>query len=1082
MTSSSLAKKYQKKNLREHILDRPDSYVGSTSKDIYSLFHFEKNEDKIIKSDVKISPAFINLFDEALVNALDQSVREESVKWIKVNITDDTIQVINNGKSIEIEKHPEYGIYIPELIFGNLLTSSNYDDNDQKIVGGRNGLGIKCVSVYSKEFKIDIINNGKKYSQKFLNNMTDKTEPKITDSSLEDQVCITYKPDLKRFGMEIIDEDTVSILKKRVYDCSVISRKNVNVYFNKKKIDIKNFTDYFPYFSDNNCFIYDNIDNYWQVGISESDTFRHISFVNGISTDKGGTHVNFIINQIVSFITDEIKKKVKDSKIKPSYIKDHLFLMLKATVINPTFTSQTKEELSSPSSKFGFTPKLSDKFLKSLAKSDIIKKIINYAKFKEEQNNLKELSKTDASKKKTVRVPKLDDATKAGTIYSKECTLILTEGDSAKALAISGLSVLGRDRYGVFPLRGVLLNVREASQKQLINNEEIKNIKIILGLENNKKYKSLDELRYGKIMIMTDQDVDGIHIRGLILNLFHHWWPELLELGFATSLNTPIVKVKKGKEVLSFYNLQNFEKWKENNDHSKWSIKYYKGLGTSTKDEAREYFSSLDKNLLNYCYSPEDNECIKLAFDKKCSDDRKEWLTTYDRSNILDNDSTEQVSITNFVHKELIHFSMADVIRSIPNVLDGLKPSQRKVLFTCFKRNLKKEIKVSQLAASVSENTSYHHGEESLVKTIVNLAQNYTGSNNINYLQPIGQFGTRLENGKDHASARYIFTALSDYTCNLFDKFDNDQLTFLNDDGQDIEPEHYIPILPLILVNGAEGIGTGYSTSIPCFNPKDIIQNIRLLHDNKKLKPLVPWYKNFKGTITKQSNDKFICTGLYNTNKDNCISITELPIGISIEKFKQELEQLLDKKIIKSYINKSSDCDVNFIIKGYPFSTEENLIKDFKLSKNINLSNMYAFNSKGKITKYSTPNDIIKEFYEVRLKFYISRKKNLLKELNKEKVILENKIRFITEIINDTIKVFKIKKQEILNQLVNKKYFKLENTFDYLLKMNIYNFSEEDINSLNNKLEKVNAEVKILENSTEKDLWNTDLDNLICKI
>lgn len=441
------------------------------------------------------------------------------------------------------------------------------------------------------------------------------------------------------------------------------------------------------------------------------------------------------------------------------------------------------------------------------------------------------MKKTDGHGKRTriSGLTKLDDANNAGTKNSGKCTLILTEGDSAKSLAVSGLSVVGRDNFGVFPLRGKLLNVREASHAQITANAEINAIKQILGLQHGKKYDDASSLRYGHLMIMTDQDHDGSHIKGLIINMLDHFWPTLLQVpGFLLEFITPIVKVTKGKgntrQEKTFFTIPEYEAWKEENDDGKsWSIKYYKGLGTSTTEDAKKYFSNMGKHLKPFeTATPESRDLVDMAFNKKKADDRKEWLRKFQPGTYMDH-RVDEIPIADFVNKELILFSMADNARSIPSAVDGLKPGQRKILFSCFKRNLKSEIKVAQLAGYVSEHSAYHHGEQSLCTTVVGMAQNFVGSNNLPLLEPLGQFGTRLQGGKDAASPRYIFTSLSPLARAVYHPLDDALLNYLNDDGQSIEPEWYLPIIPLLLINGGEGIGTGWSTSIPNYKYNDII-------------------------------------------------------------------------------------------------------------------------------------------------------------------------------------------------------------------------------------------------------------------
>jgi DNA topoisomerase-2 len=324
---------------------------------------------------------------------------------------------------------------------------------------------------------------------------------------------------------------------------------------------------------------------------------------------------------------------------------------------------------------------------------------------------------------------------------------------------------------------------------------------------------------------MTDQDLDGSHIKGLGINMFECLWPSLLQItGFIGFMNTPILKATKGTKSLSFYNDNEYEAWKSGDNGNGWKVKYYKGLGTSTGKEFREYFEH--KKIVEIEVGDKDTQDMDMLFNKKKAEQRKEWLTNYDRDAHLDTSLT-QITLGNFIHKEIIHFSKYDCDRSIPNLMDGLKVSQRKILFSAFEKNLSTEIKVAQFSGYVSEHSGYHHGEASLNGAIVHMAQDFVGSNNINLLMPNGQFGTRLQGGKDSASERYIFTRLNTLTRFLFKKSDDAILQYLDDDGTPVEPIFYIPIIPLVLVNGAEGIGTGFSTKIPCFNPKVLIQYIR---------------------------------------------------------------------------------------------------------------------------------------------------------------------------------------------------------------------------------------------------------------
>ena len=820
---------------------------------------------------------------------------------ITVDKDNNTISVRNNGSGIPVVMHQEHKIYVPTLIFGHLLTGSNFDDDEKKTTGGRNGYGAKLTNIFSTRFVVECLDSGRglKFTQVFENNMEVANEPvikKATASELKkgDYTMITFSPDLKRFKMTELDADTVGLLSKRAYDIagSMSNRpgKKLQVSLNDKKLPIKSFQDYLKMFDGIKAPVaYEQVGDRWEVGVSATDgTPGQISFVNAICTSKGGNHVNMIAEQIATHLQGTIKKKNKGgAAVKPTQIKNHLCIFVNCLVDNPVFDSQTKEFLSLQKKSFGSTCKLSDKFMKLVDKSEIVETIMSFAKFKE-QRELKKQGGTKA--KKITGIAKLDDANFAGTAKSKDCTLIITEGDSAKSLAMSGLSVVGRDYYGCFPLKGKPLNVRDATHAQVINNDEFKNVLDIMGLKIGMKYDetNVKTLRYGHLMIMADQDHDGSHIKGLVINMIHKFWPSLLDVpGFLQQFITPIVKVSKGRQSKTFFTLPQYEQWRESTgDNAKgWKIKYYKGLGTSTSQEAKEYFSNLDLHEISFTtlssdvvkssmdmddVHPDQNisssgaDLIDMVFSKTRVADRKTWLNNIEKGTFLDYaeaKAAEGVRYSDFVNKELILFSQSDNARSIPHVLDGFKPSQRKVLFSCFKRKLKDEIKVAQLAGYISEHSAYHHGEASLYGTIIGMAQSFCGSNNINLLTPSGQFGTRRMGGKDAASPRYVFTKLEQITRAIFHPDDDELLNYLSDDGVSIEPEYYMPVIPMVLVNGSDGIGTGYSSSINNHDPRAIIANLRHLINGEALEPMKPHYGGFVGDVSRLSSLVFHCVG-----------------------------------------------------------------------------------------------------------------------------------------------------------------------------------------------------------------------------
>ncbi|KAF2293580.1 hypothetical protein GH714_002987 [Hevea brasiliensis] len=1135
---------YQKKSQLEHILLRPDTYIGSIEKHTQNLWVYE--DDKIVHRQVNYVPGLYKIFDEILVNAADNKQRDPTMDSMKVviDVENNFISVYNNGDGVPVEIHKEEGVYVPELIFGHLLTSSNYDDTVKKTTGGRNGYGAKLTNIFSTEFVIETADGKrrKKYKQVFSNNMGKKSEPSITKCKEgENWTKVSFKPDLAKFNMAMLEDDVVALMKKRVIDLAGCLGKTVKVELNGLRVPIKSFQDYVKLYLDSGAEsnFYLKVGERWEICVSITEgQFQQVSFVNGIATIKGGTHVDYITNQITNYLVGVVNKKHKNANIKAHNVKNYLWVFVNALIDNPAFDSQTKETLTLRQSNFGSKCELPEDYLKKVAKSDIVDNLLSWAKFKQD----KELKKSDGTKRGRVNIPKLEDANEAGTKNSHKCTLILTEGDSAKALAISGLGALPqgiRDLYGVFPLRGKLLNVREATSKQLNENKEIESIKKILGLQQNKQYESVKALRYGHLMIMTDQDYDGSHIKGLLINFIYYFWPSLLKVpSFLLEFITPIVKAThSGGTVLSFYTMPEYYSWRESlmGNASSWTIKYYKGLGTNDKREGKEYFRDIEKHKKDFIWvDDQDGNAIELAFSKKKIEERKNWLRQFQPGTHLDQ-KMKLIKYSDFINKELILFSMADVQRSIPSMIDGLKPAQRKILFSCFKRNLVKDIKVSQFQGYVSEKSAYHHGDQSLNATIIGMAQNFIGSNNINLLAPKGQFGTRCMGGKDHASPRYIFTCLSPITRFLFPKDDDKLLDYLEEDGLSIEPTWYVPIIPLVLVNGCDGIGTGWSTSVPNYNPRDIVANVRRLLNGESMEPMHPWYRGFRGTIekgaSKESGASYTVNGLIEELNETTLRITELPIRRWTDDYKEFLNSIIegtrDEKgnlpkdaFIKDFKKYGDDVSVCFEVllseEKMKEAKDEGLLKKFKLTTTISTSNMHLFDQKGMIKKYDSPEEILEEFFHYRFECYEKRKTLKLADLEWELLKLENKVRFILGVVKGEIIVSNRKRADLLLELQQKGFTpipknksaesmvagatddteepeesidgKEENPktvsgngvqasdYEYLLSMPIGTLTLEKVQKLCDDKDKIDEEVKILRNTTPKDLWMKDLD------
>ena len=1503
-SDSANLSKYQKMTDLEHVLKKPDTYIGSIQpcETVDYIASAGTGTGVAITNTTMVRKQFIyipglyKLFDEGIVNMRDHVVRQaqavadgkaDALPVTCLDVTcsavDGTICMTNDGNGIDVAQHPEHKLWIPEMIFGHLRTSTNYDENKkEKIVGGKNGFGFKLVLIWSTWGSIETVDHvrGLKYYQEFHSNLTTISPPKITKcTKTKPYTKVSFRPDYARFGLasNVPTPDTMALFMKRVFDIAAVTDRSIRVKYNGETVPVKHFQQYVDLYVGGKSDVkraYESPDPRWEyvVCLTPTDEFTHVSFVNGIYTPKGGKHVDYILGQLVRKLAALIKKK-KKVDVKPNTIKEQLMLFLRCDIENPSFSSQTKDELGTNVSNFGSSCTVSDDFVEKIAKMGVMDAACALTEVKD----AKSAKKTDGVKSRTVRgIPKLMDANFAGTDKSAQCTIIFCEGDSAKAGIVSGLSKEDRNFIGVYPMKGKMFNVRGEATKRIAENHEIAEIKQIMGLETGREYTPelvASKLRYGKILFMTDQDLDGSHIKGLGINLFQSEWASLSHIpGFIGFMNTPILKATRnggggGKQPITklFYNDGEYEEWKRSLAPTQeaqdailkgWTIKYYKGLGTSTSKEFKEYFE--EKKTVSFVHGGEGcDNAIDMAFNKKRADDRKTWLTAYSRETFLDTRKPE-VSYSDFIDREMIHFSVYDNERSIPNLMDGLKLGQRKILYAAFKKGLvKQEIKVAQFSGYVSEHSGYHHGEASLNATIVGMAQNYVGSNNINLFEPNGQFGcidpetpvllwnskiekaknikvgdkligddgecrtvsrltegvdemyevmngnmdnytvnshhiltvcysrhkaifckrwhcymkyfddatktvktvkkkippppvvsvdllpmrqaraemkkmfelsstipgtdtfdinvqqylalpksvrrhmrgvvntsvvqwkeqplpidpyifgaqlgdgstydvsynvpieyvvnsednrlkllagmidsagrlteyeeegccyaisqrkkrkhllesfriiagslgfrakisdsinccgmfelsitgnirkipvetpryqltshravsdnnwmshkieiknigrgpfcgwnidknerfllgdftithnTRLQGGKDSASERYIFTVLNPLTRLLFRHEDDGIMKYLNDDGELVEPVFYAPVIPTVLVNGTKGIGTGFSTDIMCYNPRQIIAYIRALLSVDGLDvaddaqciaaaggiAIEPFYNGFKGTIARLEQEsvaaKYAIKGTYSIIDDHRVRVTELPIGVWTEDFKAHLEALMEPTpsppgssggaasppVIKEYCDMSTDTVVDFAItftqpinerdRCSTGATECNALeKLLKLYTTQTTSNMNLFDEREQLRKYETVHDIARAFFRVRREIYEQRKQSMLAKLRNDLEILTHRTRYIQEQLDDTLDLRRQKRETLIATLQSKGYAARDGGYEYLLKMPMDCVTEEKVASLLVERDSKQCEHDDLLETGSAKLWMRDLDAL----
>jgi DNA topoisomerase II len=1128
-TTSKSTKKptYQSMEQREHILKRPGMYIGSIVNTKEEYYACEKDENGIVitqKTDM-INYGLHRIFIEILSNAIDNVWRSIGTSTpatkIKINISDNgEITVWNDGLTIPIEIDKDSGLYNPELIFGKLLTGSNYDDTEERMTSGTNGLGSKLTSVFSKIFTFETFDThtGHKYIQTWRENMSVKEKAKITSPKLKNGYTeITFLPDYERFGVDTLTKNMIELFLKNMVDTAMIT--GISVFFNDEKIAVKNLKEYALCYGKMNSsespigMLYiETSDSQVVLTENTSDSWKPVAFVNGINTYDGGSHVELWSEALLRPVVDKMNKGLKTNKpLTMKDIRQYFRIFLNCKLVNPTFTNQEKTKLVNPK----VVPEVLPKHLTAIMKWNVIKSLKDLVDTKD-LVALKNIEKKRGFKK----IEGLDSANKAGTKEGYKCSLIICEGLSASTFAVSGITTgvygyKGRDYNGIYASKGKGLNVQDKTGEVIVKNKEITNIIQTLNLKLDTDYsddKNYKNLAYGRVIILADSDVDGCHITGLILNMFNYLFPSLMKRtpAYITAMRTPIIRVYLSKKVMEFYTQKDFEKYHET--HKGGEIQYFKGLGTNTKKEAIEIFG---KKMIEFVYDAQAGENIIKVFGPD-SDIRKKWLEEFDPHNtkeIVSSEQYQQLPISDYLNYEMIHYSIASCVRALPNIMDGLKESQRKIIYSAKLKNLKytsKVIKVAQFASYVAEKTAYHHGEVSLLGAIIKMAQDFTGSNNIPYLFRGGQFGSKTHNGKDAASGRYIFTKFDSLTQLIYKPEDDPLLTYMVEEDQTIEPEFYVPIIPMILVNGATSIGTGYSTEIPLYNPLDIIECVRAWINNTgwqkeetkeddmilSLFPeITPWYKGFIGTIEKIGPNKYLSTGIL-TRKGNIVYVTELPVGMATMDFKNFLDDLKEAKKIRDYKNYSTDTTVKFDIDEFlDDDSFKCCLKSLKMTSFIHTSNMVLYDSKRIIKKYADIDNILEEFCETRYIYYIKRKEHILKKITYDLKILRNKLKFLNDVINDKL-ILKNVDEDILRLTMEKMgYDPIDNfltdtedddmsestslkKYQYLLSLNVRSFTKQKMTKLQEDFDELTEEFNFITNTTPADMWLSDIKEL----
>ena len=573
----SIEKKFRKLSDIEHVLLRPGMYVGSIKPKSEEVF-LPDEAGGFSATAVTFNPAFLKIFDEIVSNSVDEHRRNPALNEVRVRVDSAAglVSVWDNG-GIPVVKHQDHGEWIPEMVFSNLKAGSNFDDSEERLVAGTNGVGSTLTNIYSLKFQVRTCDGKSLFAQDFSENMTMRSEAEVTKTKKPGFTEITFYPDLKRFGMTEIDADTVLLMKRRCVDLAACN-PNLKVLFNDEEFKFASFKDYCARYVNPEHLIYDENPR-WKIAFAPSHgSFQQVSFANSVETKDGGTHVEEIAWKAIAAIRERVKKKFK-LDLKPGEIRNHLFVFVQADIVNPAFSSQTKEKLITEASAFGSKYEMTEAIAKKIVGSEILQKVLDWARQKaeaEERRQLRELNK-NASKAKVLKL--IDAKAREGR---SRCTLALFEGDSASA---AFRKYRDPNFQGAFPLRGKFVNVAELTASRIVQNQEVKDLLAAIGL---KLGEDPTDLRYGKILIYADADPDGDSIAGLLINFFGRFWPKLFDEKRVYRVMTPLVVAKKGPEKKWFYTADDFEAWGKTENLSKWDIGYKKGLAALEDDEYRE--------------------------------------------------------------------------------------------------------------------------------------------------------------------------------------------------------------------------------------------------------------------------------------------------------------------------------------------------------------------------------------------------------------------------------------------------------------------------------------------------------------
>jgi DNA topoisomerase-2 len=1146
---------YMKVNPIEHALIRPDMYIGSVGSEVkteYVMIFDNAGQFKLEVKDITTMEGLERMFLEILSNGADNAKKSREMGIapgiIIVSVEADAVSIYNEGRPISCAWHDTEKMWIPELIFSQLMAGSSFNDSQDKKWAGRNGLGAKLVAIFSREMLVEIKNTkeGIFYKQTISNNLKNVSKAERVEIPKEGQsyTKITYKADLKRFycptnaELEHTERVVTNEFKARTrvaaspltndpkhcIACWDACHGNDNLELCRYSSDFIGLMARLCLDFAFNCnvpihFKYENVNAKFDISsplefgklympelaniqthpiVYEDEDTRlamfdtpyngdFISFANGMPTRQGGVHVNGWINGI----TEKLKATLEletGIKLTVTDVRKHVTLFLSSYVINPKFDGQTKERLKGPHPKVTVSQEMFGIFstweaAQAIRENATTKKIKKVAKA------------TDGSKDEYVKVPKADDAGWAGTKDKSHLTVaFLVEGDSAKTFWTRGLKYVknARETMGCYPLRGKVLNTRKTDIDTELNNAVLNNIKKFLGLKLELDYsieENLRKLRYGRVIILADADPDGTHIKGLLLSFFANY-KGLVESGFVWARLTPIVICTKGPKKAKFYSSSEIAKWKKvTPDFAGWKTDYFKGLGSATPEMIEDAFKYAITQ--KFVCEGDDQDVLELAFGHKTVKARRELYRLLIKINPDERLDSRNISrVQDLIYDELITYAIMANERHIPRIEDGMKKVQRQVIFACLRSSIEgkksksvsssKMWRVDEFSAHVMKVTRYAHGPESLNGTVIGMAADYPGANNINLLTGVGEFGSRMGCGKDAAAPRYLHCRPSSILRKIFREEDDILLKPIIEDGKVIGIETYQPVIPMQLINDCDGMGWGWSNSSVQYNPMSIIEFVRyyisFVKDGRpepEFDPpvLVPWWRGYEGSLYRCKTGRYYNRGEFLDRGATC-EIRELPVKTSAATYQTMLEAWQEKGKIRGF--KAIGTDPNkpqFRIEGYADNFTNH--RELRLERGVVTSNC-VYMDPDKVPKWYNfgPLHVAVEFCKRRFETYVERKKLYTQKLIDELKIAQLKLQFVEDVIAKRI-ILADATDEYLLPIMKQKGYPL--TF---LDMKLRSITKKKADKIRKEVADIAARLEYYRRVYAGDLWLKDLEDL----